>query len=53
MQNFDWQLDNFALGMHTEPTKTKCGERYAADIENVGPDGNNITFGRFFPFEGN
>ncbi len=38
MQNFDWQLDNFALGMHTEPAKTEGGERYAGDIQNLRID---------------
>ena len=38
MQNFNWQLDNFALGMHTEPAKTQGGERYAAEIQNMRVD---------------
>ena len=38
MQNFNWQLDNFALGMHTEPAKTQGGERYAAEIQNLRID---------------
>ena len=38
MQNFNWQLDNFALGMHTEPAKTQGGERYAAEIQNLRVD---------------
>ena len=38
MQNFNWQLDNFALGMHTEPAKTQGGERYAAEIQNMRID---------------
>ena len=38
MENFNWQLDNFALGMHTEPAKTEGGERYAAEIQNLRID---------------
>ena len=38
MENYNWQLDNFALGMHTEPAKTQGGERYAAEIENLRID---------------
>ncbi len=40
MQNFAWQLDNFALGMHTEPSKTQGSERYAAEIQNLRIDEN-------------
>ena len=35
-----WQLDNFALGMHTEPGKQRGGSRYAADINNLEVDGD-------------
>ena len=38
MQNYNWQIDNFALGMHTEPAKTQGGERYAAEIQNMRVD---------------
>ena len=38
MQNYNWQLDNFALGMHTEPAKTQGGERYAGEIQNLRID---------------
>ena len=38
MQNYNWQIDNFALGMHTEPAKTQGGERYAAEIQNLRVD---------------
>ena len=35
-----WQLDNFSLGMHTEPGKQRGGSRYAADINNLQVDGD-------------
>ena len=35
-----WQLDNFSLGMHTEPGKQRGGSRYAADKNNLQVDGD-------------
>ena len=35
-----WQLDNFSLGMHTEPGRQRGGSRYAADMVNLQVDSN-------------
>lgn len=35
-----WQLDNFVLGIHSQPGNVKGGSRYAADISNLAVDEN-------------